>query len=52
MSQDDYVDQFEVPTVDICIETLTGTSFEMQVYREDTVLHIKNKIQRVEGMLT
>lgn len=50
MSQDESVDPFDEPNMEICIETLTGTSFEMKVYSQDTVLHIKNKIQRVEGM--
>lgn len=50
MSEDEYSDPFEEPTVEICIETLTGTAFEMKMSPNDTVLNIKNKIQRVEGM--
>lgn len=50
MSEDEYSDPFdEDPTMEICIETLTGTSFEMKVNPHDLVLNIKNKIQRVEG---
>lgn len=50
MSEDEYVDPFdEEPSMEICIETLTGTSFEMRVSPHDAVSNIKNKIQRVEG---
>lgn len=50
MSEDEYSDPFdEEHTMEICIETLTGTSFEMKVNPHDVVLNIKNKIQRVEG---
>lgn len=35
--------------MELLIETLTGTSFEMKVYPFDTILDIKKKIQRVEG---
>jgi AN1-type zinc finger and ubiquitin domain-containing protein 1 len=36
-------------TMDLYIETLTGTAFEMTVSPFDTVMSIKSKIQRVEG---
>lgn len=50
MSEDEYTDPFDdEPAMEICIETLTGTSFEMKVNPHDLVLNIKNKIQRVEG---
>lgn len=35
--------------MELLVETLTGTSFEMKVYPSDTILDIKKKIQRVEG---
>ncbi|KAJ9601205.1 hypothetical protein L9F63_000625 [Diploptera punctata] len=37
-------------TMDLYIETLTGTAFEMTVSPFDTVMSIKSKIQRVEGI--
>lgn len=49
MSEDDFSDPYDEPIMEISIETLTGTSFDMRVYPTDTVLDIKNKIQRVEG---
>ena len=38
-------------TMDLYIETLTGTAFEMTVSPFDTVMSIKSKIQRVEGKI-
>lgn len=50
MSEDEYTDNCdEESTMEICIETLTGTSFEMKVSPHDLVSNIKNKIYRVEG---
>lgn len=37
-------------TMDLFIETLTGTAFEMTVSPFDTIMSIKSKIQRVEGI--
>ncbi|XP_018322985.1 uncharacterized protein LOC108735496 [Agrilus planipennis] len=50
MSEDGYSDSYDEPAMDLVIETLTGTSFEMKVCPSDTILDIKNKIQRVEGI--
>ncbi|VDD74231.1 unnamed protein product [Mesocestoides corti] len=36
--------------MDLFIETLTGTAFELRVSPNDTVMSIKSKIQRVEGI--
>lgn len=38
------------PTIEVLVETLTGTAFEMTVSPTDTVFAIKSKIFRVEGM--
>lgn len=46
---DTYIPEYDETTMEVVIETLTGTTFEMTVSPEDTVLSIKNKIQRVEG---
>ncbi|XP_066994543.2 AN1-type zinc finger protein 4 [Anabrus simplex] len=37
-------------TMDLFIETLTGTAFEMTVSPFDTIMSIKSKIQKVEGI--
>lgn len=37
------------PTMEVLVETLTGTAFEMTVSPSDTILAIKSKIFRVEG---
>lgn len=37
--------------MELYIETLTGTAFEMTVSPFDTVISIKSKIQRVEGKI-
>lgn len=37
-------------TMEVFVETLTGTAFEMTVSPSDTVFAIKSKIYRVEGM--
>jgi hypothetical protein len=39
-------------TMELYIETLTGTAFEMTVSPFDTVMSIKSKIQRVEGKMS
>lgn len=49
MSEDGFSDSYDEPSMDLFIETLTGTTFEMKVYPSDTILDIKKKIQRVEG---
>lgn len=51
MSEDDFSDPYDEPSMEISIETLTGTSFDVRVYPTDTILDIKNKIDRVEGGL-
>lgn len=51
MSEDEFSDPFEEPSMEIHVETLTGTSFDMKVFPHDTVLNIKNRIQRVEGRI-
>ncbi|XP_053610794.1 AN1-type zinc finger protein 4-like isoform X2 [Plodia interpunctella] len=38
------------PTMEVLVETLTGTAFEMTVSPSDTILAIKSKIFRVEGI--
>lgn len=38
--------------MELYIETLTGTAFEMTVSPFDTVMSIKSKIQRVEGKIS
>ena len=35
--------------MDLYIETLTGTAFELRVSPFDTIMSIKAKIQRLEG---
>ncbi|XP_060804803.1 uncharacterized protein LOC106134456 [Amyelois transitella] len=45
--------QEDVPsqqTMEVLVETLTGTAFEMTVSPSDTILAIKSKIFRVEGI--
>lgn len=48
-SIDPYMSEYDEPTMEVVIETLTGTTFEMTVSPSDTISSIKNKIQRVEG---
>lgn len=36
-------------TMEVLVETLTGTAFEMTVSPSDTIFAIKSKIFRVEG---
>lgn len=36
-------------TMEVLVETLTGTAFEMTVSPSDTIFAIKSKICRVEG---
>lgn len=50
MSEDGLSDPNDEPSMELFIETLTGTSFEMRVFPTDTVLDIKNKIHRDEGI--
>lgn len=38
-------------TMEVLVETLTGTAFEMTVSPSDTIFAIKSKIFRVEGKL-
>ncbi|CAG9565058.1 unnamed protein product [Danaus chrysippus] len=38
------------PTMEVLVETLTGTAFEMTVSPSDTIFAIKSKIYRVEGI--
>ncbi|XP_028168461.1 AN1-type zinc finger protein 4-like [Ostrinia furnacalis] len=38
------------PTMEVLVETLTGTAFEMTVSPTDTIFAIKSKIFRVEGI--
>ncbi|KAJ2945374.1 hypothetical protein O0L34_g175 [Tuta absoluta] len=38
------------PTMEVLVETLTGTAFEMTVSPSDTIFAIKSKICRVEGI--
>ncbi|KAJ0174876.1 hypothetical protein K1T71_009984 [Dendrolimus kikuchii] len=38
------------PTMEVLVETLTGTAFEMTVSPSDTIFAIKSKIFRVEGI--
>ncbi|XP_075238104.1 AN1-type zinc finger protein 4-like [Lycorma delicatula] len=40
----------EEELIALFVETLTGTTFEMTVSPYDTIMSIKNKIQRVEGI--
>lgn len=49
---DPYIIEYDEPTMELVIETLTGTTFEMTVSPTDTVSSIKNKIHRVEGKHT
>lgn len=48
-SNDPYVSEYDEPAMEVVIETLTGTTFEMTVSPADTIQSIKNKIHRVEG---
>lgn len=49
MSHNVFGNTLEEPNLELFIETLTGTTFELKVYPHDTILDIKKKIQRVEG---
>jgi len=46
----DYDEPWVSGALDLCIETLTGTAFEIRVAPTDTIMSIKTKIQRVEGI--
>ena len=37
------------PQMDLFIETLTGTAFELRVSPFETIMSVKAKIQRLEG---
>lgn len=37
------------PKMDLYVETLTGTAFELRVSQFETVISVKAKIQRQEG---
>ena len=44
--------QYKLPiyeTMELFIETLTGTCFELRVFPFEAVLSVKSKIQRLEG---
>lgn len=49
MSEDGQSDPLDDPPMEVTVETLTGTVFDVRVYPTETILDIKNKIQRVEG---
>ena len=36
--------------VEICVESLVGTVFEMRLSRHETVANIKARLQRLEGI--
>ena len=38
--------------MELYIETLTGTAFELRVSPFETIMSVKAKIQRLEGRLT
>lgn len=48
-SNEPYIPEYDEPAMEVVIETLTGTTFEMTVSPVDTIQSIKNKIHRVEG---
>jgi hypothetical protein len=50
MSEDGFSDCFDEPNMEIQIDTLMGTSFDMRVSSTDTIREIKQRIQRVEGL--
>ena len=52
MSEDGFSDCFDEPNMEIQIDTLMGTSFDMRVSATDTIREIKQRIQRVEGLGT
>lgn len=39
-------------TMELFIETLTGTCFQLRVSPFETIISVKAKIQRLEGMCT
>lgn len=39
------------PTIEVLVESLTGSAFQMTVSPHDTIYVIKTKIFRVEGMM-
>lgn len=46
----DYDDNWICGALELSIETLTGTAFEIKVSPNDTIMSIKSKIQSVEGI--
>lgn len=46
----DYDDNWICGALELSIETLTGTAFEIRVSPNDTIMSIKSKIQSVEGI--
>ncbi|KAH0817369.1 hypothetical protein GEV33_005422 [Tenebrio molitor] len=47
-NQNGFSDCFDEPNMEIQIDTLMGTSFDMRVSSTDTIREIKQRIQRVE----
>lgn len=50
MSEDELSEPYD-PIMKLYIENLMGTTFKIRMYSTNTVLDLKNKIQRIEGML-
>ncbi|KAK9883048.1 hypothetical protein WA026_001256 [Henosepilachna vigintioctopunctata] len=50
MSEDGFSDSSDEPNMEIQIETLMGSSFDMRVSATDTIQDIKRRIHRVEGI--
>ncbi|KAL3274516.1 hypothetical protein HHI36_015899 [Cryptolaemus montrouzieri] len=50
MSEDGFSDSSDEPNMEIQIETLMGSSFDLRVSATDTVQDIKRRIHRVEGI--
>lgn len=48
MSEDELSEPYE-PTMKLFIENLMGTTFKIRMYSTNTILDLKNKIQRLEG---
>lgn len=46
----EYDDHWICGALELSIETLTGTAFEIRVSPNDTIMSIKSKIQSVEGI--
>lgn len=48
MSEDELSEPYD-PIMKLYIENLMGTTFKIRMYSTNTVLDLKNKIQRIEG---